>query len=166
MSTLIAVAYPDQETAEAVRRELIEATKEKMLELEDCVVVSHGADGKIKLHQAVSTAGAGAAGGALWGGLIGLIFLAPMVGMAIGAAAGGAGGAMSDIGVDDSFLKDLGAKLTPGSAAVIALGRSEAGDKVIARIKPFGGDVIQSNLDDDKEAHIREALAASSGAPA
>ena len=42
----------------------------------DAVVVEHQPDGKIKLHQAMSTTGAGAAGGALWGGLIGLIFLA------------------------------------------------------------------------------------------
>jgi uncharacterized membrane protein len=166
MSTLIAIAYPDQDTAEAVRRELIEATKERILELEDCVVITHGADGKIKLHQAVSTTGAGAAGGALWGGLIGLLFLAPMVGMAIGAASGAAGGKMSDIGVDDDFLKTLGAKLTPGTAAVIALGQSQAGDKVIERVKPFGGEVIQSNLGEEQEAHIREALAATAGAPA
>ena len=166
MSTLIAIAYPDSDTAEAVRRELIEATKERILELEDCVVVEHGPDGKIKLRQAVSTTGAGAAGGALWGGLIGLLFLAPMVGMAVGAAAGAAGGKMSDIGVDDSFLKSLGAKLTPGSAAVIALGRSEAGDRVLERIKPFGGEIVQSNLAAEQEAHLRDALAATTGATA
>ena len=166
MSTLIAVAYPDKETAEKVRQELIEATKERLLELEDCVVVVHGPDGKIKLQQAVSTTGAGAAGGALWGGLIGLIFLAPFVGMAIGAAAGAAGGAMSDIGVDNNFLKDLGAKLTPGSAALIVLGHSQARDKVIERVASYGGEVIQSNLDGDAEQHLREALSATAGAPA
>ncbi len=43
--------------------------------IDDAVVVECNADGKVKLHQAVSTTGAGAAGGALWGGLIGLLFL-------------------------------------------------------------------------------------------
>src|SRR3954452_14694839 len=99
MSTLVAIAYPDADTAERVRSELVQATKEHLLQLEDAVVVVHEPDGKIKLHQAMSTTGAGAAGGALWGGLIGLIFLAPLFGMAIGAAAGAAGGAMSDAGV-------------------------------------------------------------------
>ncbi len=87
MSTLVAIAYPDAATAEQVRGELVQLTKEHLLTLEDAVVVEHKPDGKIKLHQAMSPAGAGAAGGALWGGLIGLIFLAPLLGMAIGAAA-------------------------------------------------------------------------------
>ena len=122
MSTLVAIAYPDADTAEKVRGELVQATKEKLLTLQDAVVVTHDADGKIKLHQAVSTAGAGAAGGALWGGLIGLLFLAPVLGMAVGAASGAIAGKFTDVGVDDNFLKQLGEKLEPGSAALIALG--------------------------------------------
>ena len=59
------------------------------IELDDLVIVERRGDGKIKLHQP-SMAGAGAAGGALWGGLIGLIFLMPLFGMAIGAATGAA----------------------------------------------------------------------------
>ncbi|MET0769727.1 MAG: hypothetical protein ABW081_07435, partial [Solirubrobacteraceae bacterium] len=81
MSTLVAIAYPDVQTAEQVRQELIAATKEHLLSLEDAVVVEHQADGKIKLHQALHPAASGAAGGALWGGLIGLLFLAPFLGM-------------------------------------------------------------------------------------
>ena len=119
MSTLVAIAYPDAATAEQVRQELIAATKERLLRIEDAVVVEHGPDGKIKLNQAMSTTGAGAAGGALWGGLIGLIFLAPLLGMAIGAASGALGGKMSDVGVNDDFMKELGAKLPANSAALI-----------------------------------------------
>src|SRR5215203_4612270 len=104
MSTLVAIAYPDLATAERVRAELVEATKEHLVRLEDAVVVEHGPDGKIKLHQAMGTTGAGAAGGALWGGLIGLIFLAPLLGMAVGAASGAAAGKMTDLGVNDTFM--------------------------------------------------------------
>ena len=92
MSSLVAIAYPDTDTAERVRAELVEATKEHLIQLEDAVVVERRDDGKIKLHQAMSPGAAGAAGGALWGGLIGLIFLAPLLGMAVGAAAGGVSG--------------------------------------------------------------------------
>ena len=70
----------------------------------------------------MNTTGAGAAGGAMWGGFIGLLFLAPLFGMAIGAASGAAAGKMTDVGVDDEFIKQLGAKLPPGGAALIALG--------------------------------------------
>jgi uncharacterized membrane protein len=158
MSTLVAIAYPDVATAERVRQELVQATKEHLIDLEDAVVIEHRADGKIKLHQAMSPAGAGAAGGALWGGLIGLLFLAPVVGMAVGAAAGGLAGKTADVGVDDNFMKDLGAKLPAGAAALLMLGRSNAPDKVIDRVKSFGGEVIQTSLGEDQEEHLRAAL--------
>jgi uncharacterized membrane protein len=158
MSNLIAVAYPDEETAQGVRNELVEATKEHLLTLEDAVVVVHEADGKIRLRQAVSTTGAGAAGGALWGGLIGLLFLAPVVGMAIGAASGALGGKMADAGINDDFMKTLGEKLTPGTAALIILSQSSAPEKVLERVAKYGGDVIQTSLSDEDEQHLRAAL--------
>ena len=103
MSDLVAIAYPDLATARQVTSNIGEAQKAHLIELEDLAIVEHRQDGKIKLHQP-SLAGVGAAGGALWGGLIGLIFLAPLFGMAIGAASGAAAGAMSDSGVDDKFM--------------------------------------------------------------
>ena len=160
MSTLIAIAYPDRDTAEQVRQELVKATKEHLVKLEDAVIVEHDADGKVKLHQAVGATGAGAAGGALWGGLIGLIFLAPLLGMAVGAATGALGGKMTDLGVDDNFMKDLGTKLQPGSAALIVLGSTEARDKVIERVQPYGGEILQSSLSREQEDQLRTALGA------
>jgi uncharacterized membrane protein len=158
MSTLVAIAYPDAATAEKVRAELVQATKEHLIDLEDAVVVEHRADGKIKLHQAMNTTGAGAASGALWGGLIGLIFLAPLFGMAIGAGAGALGGKATDVGVNDNFMKELGAKMPPGGAALIALGRSDAPNRVIDRVKGYGGEVIQTSLDEEGEERLRAAL--------
>ena len=158
MSTLIAIAYPDATTAERVRGELIQATKEHLLDLEDAVVVEHQPDGKIKLRQAMSTSGAGAASGALWGGLIGLIFLAPLFGMAIGAASGALAGKVTDVGVNDNFMKELGTKMPPGGAALIALGRSDAPNRVLDRLKPYGGHVVQTSLDEEAEARLRSAL--------
>ena len=117
MSDLVAIAYPDLETAREVARNVGEAQKAHLIELDDMVIAEHRDNGKIKLHQP-SMAGVGAAGGALWGGLIGLIFLAPLLGMAIGAASGAAAGAMTDAGVDDKFMKDLGAKLPVNGAAL------------------------------------------------
>lgn len=158
MSNLIAVAYPDPETAEGVRNELVEATKEHLLTLDDAVVVVHEPDGKIKLRQAMNTTATGAAGGAVWGGLIGLLFLAPVVGMAVGAASGALGGKAADVGINDDFMKGLGQKLTPGSAALIVLSQSNAPDKVLERVAKYGGEVIQTSLSDDQEQHLRSAL--------
>ena len=164
MSTLIAIAYPDAQTAEEVRGVLIQATKEKLVDLQDAVVVEHRSDGKIKLHQAISTTGAGAAGGARWGGLIGLLFLAPLFGMAIGAASGAVAGKVTDAGVNDDFMKQLGAKMAPGTAALIALGSSNAPDKLLERLQPYGGDVIQTSLDHEQEERLRSSLGADAAA--
>jgi uncharacterized membrane protein len=158
MANLIAIAYPDAATAEQVRAELGRASKEYLVELHDAVVVEHDPQGKIKLHQAYGTTGVAAAGGAMWGGLIGLLFLAPLFGMAIGAASGAIAGKMTDAGVNDDFMKQLGAKLPPGGAALIALGRSDAPDRVLERLRPFGGEVIQTSLSDEDEARLRAAL--------
>jgi len=158
MSNLVAVAYPDVATAEAVRTTLAQMMKEHLIELDDAVVVTRGEDGKVRLNQAVSTAGAGAAGGALWGGLIGLLFLSPLLGAAIGAAAGGATGALADVGVDDKFMKELGTQLTPGAAALIVLVRKSTPDKVVPRIAQYGGHVIQSSLSNDAEERLEAAL--------
>jgi uncharacterized membrane protein len=160
MSDLIAVAYPDRETAEKVRMELARLTREHVIEIEDAVVATREANGKIKLHQTINPAGAGAAGGALWGGLIGLIFLAPLLGAAIGAAAGAASGALTDLGVEDNFMRELGQSLPEGGAALFVLVRRVTADKVLPRISEYGGKVLQSSLSNESEQRLQEALSA------
>ena len=157
MSDLVAIAYPDLATARQVATNVGEAQKAHIIDLDDLAIVERRGDGKIKLHQP-SLAGVGAAGGALWGGLIGLIFLAPLLGMAIGAASGAAAGAMSDAGVDDNFMKDLGGRLPPGGAAIIALVRSANMEKILAEVK-IPGEVVQSSLSSESEQALRDALA-------
>jgi uncharacterized membrane protein len=156
MSDLVAIAYPDLGTARQVMSNIDEAQKARLITLEDAVIVESKADGKVKLHQP-SLAGVGAAGGALWGGLIGLIFLVPLFGMAIGAASGAIAGKFSDTGVDDEFMKKLGAELGEGKAAVILLVREVTADKVLPEIK-IPGTVIQTSLSNDDEAALQAAL--------
>jgi uncharacterized membrane protein len=157
MSNLVAIAYDDVEQAQAVTETLGGLMKEHSIELEDAVIVEHRPGGKIKLHQP-SMAGLGAASGALWGGLIGLIFFVPLFGLAIGAASGAAAGALSDHGIDDNFMKELGDKLPEGGAAVFVLVRQATADKVVPEIARYGGHVIQSSLSDDQETALQEAL--------
>lgn len=161
MSNLIAVAYPDVATAQKVRAELVDLQKQKVLQLEDAVVVERRQDGSIKLHQAYSTVGAGAAGGALWGGLIGLLFLNPLLGAAVGGATGAAVGATQDIGVDDDFMRRVGEGLVPGAAALFVLVAQAVPEKVLPQVAPYGGQLIQSSLSAEAEERLREAVQAS-----
>ncbi|MBD0837189.1 MULTISPECIES: DUF1269 domain-containing protein [unclassified Streptomyces] len=160
MSDLFVIAYDDVATAGQVRDRLFELSKEHLVELEDAVVVERHQDGRIKLHQAVNHTAVGAAGGALWGGVIGLLFLAPLLGAAVGAAAGAAGGAFTDTGIDDNFMKDLSQNLRPGAAALFVLVKKAADDKVIPQLTPYGGQLVQTSLSTTDEEHLREAIAA------
>lgn len=157
MSTLIAVAYDDVNTAKTVRDKLFQLQKQHLITLEDAVVVERKQDGKVKLHQARSTTGAGAMGGALWGGLIGLIFFMPFVGAAIGAATGAAVGSTADVGADDNFMRQVGEQLTPGKAALFVLVVSSTPEKVLPEVVPFGGHIISTSLSPEAEANLREA---------
>ena len=158
MSELVAIAYDDQETAETVRKTLGELSQEKIVELDDAVVITLDEDGKVGLHQSYDPVVSGAAGGAIWGSLIGLIFLMPLMGMVIGAASGALGGAITDVGVNDNFMRELGKKLTPGTSALVLLIRKSTPDKMLPRIEQYGGHVIQTSLSDEEEQRLRTAL--------
>ena len=157
MSNLIAVAYENVGTARNVLGELTELSVEHAITLDDAVILERRPDDRVKLHQTMRLGAAGAAGGALWGGLIGLLFLAPFLGMAVGAASGGLAGAVTDLGVDDDFMKHLGEDLQPGTAAVIVLVRESTPDKVLKRIGRYGGRVIHSSLSDEADGRLRQA---------
>jgi len=166
MSNLIAIAYPDEATARDVASTLRELQKEQNIQLDDLVVAVRQDSGKMKLRQSFSPAGAGAAGGMLWGGLIGLIFLAPLLGMAIGGATGAAGGAMADYGIDDKFMKGLGERVAAGGAVLFVLVRQSTPDKVLPRISQYGGDVVHTSLDTETEELLQDALRQGAPAPA
>jgi uncharacterized membrane protein len=158
MSDLIAIAYDSEYKAEEVRLTLIKLQKEHLIELEDAAVIVKNAEGKVKLNQAIDLTTAGAVSGGFWGLLIGTLFLSPLLGAAVGAAAGAASGALSDIGVDDNFMKSLGETLQPGTSALFVLVRKVTPDKVLEEIAPYGGTVLRTSLSKDEEAQLQEVL--------
>src|SRR5262249_20176438 len=107
MSDLIVIVYPTEAKAEEVRNRVLELQKEYLIKLGDAVIATKTDAGKIKLNQLVNTTAAGAVSGSFWGLLIGVLFLNPLVGVAIGAASGALGGALTDVGINDDFMKDL-----------------------------------------------------------
>jgi uncharacterized membrane protein len=164
MSDLIVVSFPDEATAFDLRAALVKLQKDYLIEMEDAVVVTKSADGKVKLHQAVNLTAVGAVGGTFWGTLVGLIFLNPLLGAAVGAGAGAMSGALTDVGVEDRFMKEVGASLENGGAAVFVLVRKVTGDKVLAGLEEFRakGKVVQTSLSADQEAKLRAVI---EGAP-
>jgi uncharacterized membrane protein len=166
MSTLVVIDYESEVRAEEVRLALLKMQKEYLIDLEDAVVVVRNEQGKVKLRQLYSLTAAGAVSGGFWGALIGLLFLNPLFGFAVGAAAGAVSGALRDVGIDDGFMKSLGETLKPGTAALCVLIRQMTPDKVVEEIRKFGGTLIKTNLCNENEAKLREALSSVQRSPA
>ena len=167
MSDLIVVAFDDEKTGFDLRDALVQLQKEYLLEMEDVVVVTKGADGKVVLHQAVNLTATGAAGGALWGTLIGLLFLNPLLGAAAGAGAGALSGYLTDIGINDNFMKDIGTSLPNGGSAVCVLVRKMTGDKVLAGLEAFKhkGRVLQTSLSTEQEDKLKAFVGPDAATP-
>lgn len=167
MSDLIAITYPDINQAAVVLDTLKRLMKEHVLDLHDAVYVTKDADGEVDLHQMINLpaigAASGAARGALWGTLIGLLFLQPLTGAALGAAVGAGTGALSgkvsDYGIDDNFVKELSAQMTPNSSAIFVLVSRVTPDKVLPVISQYGGTVLRTSLSDEMEQRLQAALA-------
>ncbi len=160
MSNLVVIGYDDQFKAEEVRLMLWKMQKEYLIDLEDAVVAVKDDKGKVKLHQAMNLTAAGAVGGGFWGALIGLIFLNPLLGLGIGAAAGAVSGALTDVGINDNFMKQLAETMQPGTSVLFILVRRATPDKVLEELKGSGGKVLKTSLTHDDEAKVQEALSA------
>ena len=160
MSTLVVVGYDNPFKADEVRLTLLKMQKDYLIDLEDAAVVVKDQKGKVKLHQAVNTTAAGAVSGGFWGSLIGLMFLNPLLGFAVGAASGAVSGALTDVGVNDNFIKELAETLNPGSSALFVLVTKATPDKVLDELKGSGGKVLKTSLSHEDEAKLQAALSA------
>jgi uncharacterized membrane protein len=158
MSTLVVVTYDEPFKAEEVHLKLIKMQKSHLIDLEDAAFAVKDANGKLKLHQTYNLTAAGAIRGGFWGTLVGLIFLNPLVGMAVGAAAGAVTGALSDVGINDRFMKDLAANMKPNSSTLFVLVHSMTPDKVLDELAGTGGKVLQSSLSHEDEGKLQAAL--------
>jgi uncharacterized membrane protein len=158
MSDLLVISYPTEAKAEEVRSRMLGMQKEYLIELGDAVVAVKQPDGQVKLNQLFSPVAAGAASGALWGSLLGLILLSPLIGAAFGAAGGALGGKLSDVGINDEFMRDVAKSLDAGHAALFLLIRKMTADKVMAELQGTGGNIMRSSFDETKEHALREAL--------
>jgi uncharacterized membrane protein len=158
MAHLVVLGVNDRDAAEGILKEADSLARNALLELADAAYAWRDDTGKVRIQQTLNTTRAGAVGGAFWGTLIGLIFLNPLAGMAVGAAAGAVGGKLTDVGINDDVIKQIGDQLQQGKAAVFLLARSATVDRVIDALKPFQPTVIQTNLSRDREEELVQAL--------
>lgn len=158
MSELVVITYDDVHQAEEVRIKLLKMQKDYLIDLEDAVIAVKDKKGKIKLRQMYDLTGAGAMSGGFWGILIGLLFMNPLLGFVVGSASGAVGGALSDVGIDNNFMKQLAANLQEGKSVLFVLVRKSTPDKVLAELRGAGGKIIQTSLSHEKEEELQAAL--------
>ncbi|MBC7144411.1 MAG: DUF1269 domain-containing protein [Thioclava marina] len=161
MSELLVMAHETEAAGFAMREELEALRKEGFFDAEDIVVVTREENGEVRLHQDTNTTALGAIGGAVWGGLIGLVFMSPVVGAAIGAGAGAVAGHATDLGINDEFLRDAGQSLPLGGSAVFVLLRKGTAADMLERMQTLGhatGRVLKIPVPEDFHQRLETAL--------
>ena len=151
MSDLIAIAYPDHAAAMRARANLAACVEKGPLDVEDIVVIAYDDDGRIYPVLGAWEVGAAALGGAVAGGLIGLVLLGPLLGIAAGAAVTGGVAWKRTFGdevISPSFVNDLWENMTAGSAAMMILIREMTTEASLARLHDIHepGAVIQTSF--------------------
>jgi uncharacterized membrane protein len=132
--------------------------------IDDAAVVSRSKLGIVRIHstwaQDDSAVGVGTGVGAVTGALLGVL-LGPGGALA-GAAAGGSLGALVGVGdevaFDDPRLDDFATSLAKDTSALILVGEKANIADFTSAVQPFGGKVIETNLDDNDVKALKKAL--------
>ncbi len=157
MSDLIVIGFSDEFKADEVLLDLRKLEREYLIDLEDAAIVVRKKDGRVNIKQTQELVTAGALSGGFWGLLIGLMFFEPMLGI-LGAAVGALSGALTDIGIDDNFIQELGNTIEPGTSAIFVLVRKSTPDKVLDDLSKFEGKVLRTSLSHEDEAQLQAVL--------
>ena len=154
MSNLVVVGFDEPHKAEEVRLKLQELQSKYLLDLADVVVAVKDETGKVKLRHAGNLIAAASDVLGFCGSLSSLILL--------NAAAGAASGALTDVGINDHFMKELAATLISGSSALFVLTRSPSPnrDRMLEELKGIGGKILMTSLSHEDEARLQAALSA------
>lgn len=160
MATLTVLKFETADGAEKALHVVKDLSKQNLINLHDAAIVTWPeGKKKPKTKQLHDLAGAGALSGAFWGMLFGLIFFVPILGLAVGATMGALTGSMSDIGINDEFIRSVRSKVTEGTSALFLMTSDAVKDRVAEAIKGMKFELIASNLSKDEEEKLRAAFA-------
>src|SRR3954468_589602 len=159
MATMSVWKFPTADGAARAEDTLQELQRKELIQIHDAAIVTYpeGAK-KPKTRQLRSMTGAGALGGAFWGMLFGLIFFIPLLGLAIGAGMGALAGSMSDVGIDDSFIRRMREEIQPGTSALLGLSSGAVVDKVRDAFAGQQMILVETNLSHEQEDKLREVF--------
>ncbi|WP_416952901.1 DUF1269 domain-containing protein [Nocardioides sp. T5] len=163
MTALTVWRYDTPFGAEAAAVRLKSLAERKVLTVHDAITIAWMPQAKEPVigHLKHSTA-AMAGKGSILGGLVGMVVLAPVAGAAVGAGVASAAARLRKSGIDEDFVKELGAQLTPGSSALLVLSSDGKLDEVRPAMEREleRGDVVllHAELSEDAPVAIVEAM--------
>lgn len=117
MYSVFTVIFDDMMQAEEERLNLRRCPREN-LDVARMVSVERDTKGGVLLHHAHALTASGATVGGLWGGVVGLLLLNPLLGATAGAGVGAGLGLIGDAGIHARFLHHVGEHLRPGTSAL------------------------------------------------
>jgi uncharacterized membrane protein len=158
MNQLVVVALDHFDDARDAMAGLRGLERQGLVRFEDTALVERDPDGTTHVRNEVSgTTETAAVIGAVAGGILAVTF--PLAGVVIGAAAGAAIGAALGTGVSGDFVNELKTTLRPGRSALFLVIREADADAVVAAMRPYRGEVVQTTLPTELEEALRQALA-------
>jgi uncharacterized membrane protein len=149
MEKMLVVVFENETKAFEGTRTLAALDFEGSIAVHAEAVIQKNQDGTVSIKQAEDEFPVRTVSGTAIGSLIGL--LGGPVGLGIGAAIGATTGVIADVytaGVDDDFLADVAATLTPGKIAVVADVSEEWVTPVDTRMEAIGGVVFRTARQD------------------
>lgn len=158
MHSLVVVVFNGEERAEEFR---IDNRNGSVAELVDCariVVAICDAKGEVHLQYRHTLAKDGAFIGGVWGALVGLLLLNPLMGIVAGAGVGAAVGELGDLGIESAFQTRLAKHLRPNTSALFIPVPEASADTLEELLQPSGGIVLKTRLTPDDEKEMEAAL--------
>ncbi|MCC6167206.1 MAG: DUF1269 domain-containing protein [Caldilineaceae bacterium] len=158
MSNLIVITFENEDEADKVRETVRQLQKQNLISLDDSAVVVKDANGKVSVRNEVDRGvKIGAVGGGLIGLMLGFIFF-PLSGLIMGALGGALVGSMTDLGVDQKFVRDVQDAMHPSTSAIFLIVRQADPNAALAALKPYKGTVYQTTLSTQAEESLRRVL--------
>jgi uncharacterized membrane protein len=160
---LWAVGFDGTGRAAQVRDEITRlAWEDHQLILLDVAVAVHYPDGCFTLNGAPFPERTGTHGGTVAHFLAGLALGAPpLCGAGVGAMFATLGATTAEVGISDSFVRQVAGLIQPGTSVLFVLDEIGDLDAILHGIRGPGGTVMRTNVDLERARLIQSSLAAS-----
>ncbi len=147
MSELLVIGFDEKHKADEVMLEILKEEQENLVDLEDAVVVTKNAAGKIRVKPYYDLlAATRGTQSQFWGTLITSLF------------EDSDGEVLAKIGINQQSCESIEQMMQPNSSAIFVLLKSIDLAEATARIQQYQGKILHYNLPSASEAELLQAI--------